>query len=62
MVDSMPEWKALVEFLPKGLHSALLARSAVASTFVASLELAKEGYVELRQDKLFGPIFLRSRE
>jgi segregation and condensation protein A len=62
MIDSMPDWKTLVEFLPKGLHSTLLARSAVASTFVASLELAKEGYVELRQDKLFGPIFLRSRD
>jgi segregation and condensation protein A len=62
MIGSMPDWKTLVEFLPNGLNSRLLARSAVASTFVASLELAKEGHIELRQDKLFGPIFLRSRE
>jgi segregation and condensation protein A len=62
MIDSMPDWKTLVEFLPNGLNSKLLARSAVASTFVASLELVKEGHIELRQDKLFGPIFLRSRE
>ena len=46
-------------FLPDGLNNNLLTRSAVASTFVASLELAKEGYIELKQNNTFGPIFVR---
>ena len=33
----------------------------MASTFVASLELAKEGYIELKQNNTFGPIFVRPR-
>ena len=37
-------------------------RSATASTFAASLELAKEGKVELRQSETFAPIELRRRE
>ena len=52
----------MIDYLPMGLHNAVLARSAVASTFVASLELVKEGLIDLRQDKHFGPIFLRGRK
>ena len=61
MIKKMPDWQTLIGYLPSGLHSALLARSAVASTFVASLELAKEGHVELRQETVFGPIYIRNR-
>ena len=35
------------------------SRSALAASFGASLELAREGVVELRQDGAFEPIFLR---
>ena len=35
-------------------------RSAVAATFAATLELAKAGRIELRQDEAFGPIWLRA--
>jgi segregation and condensation protein A len=37
-------------------------RSATASTFAASLELAKEGKVELRQSDTFAPIELRRKD
>ena len=36
-----------------------LARSALASSFVAALELAKQGKVEIAQDATFAPIMLR---
>jgi segregation and condensation protein A len=62
MIKKMPDWQTLIGYLPSGLHSALLARSAVASTFVASLELAKEGHLELRQETSFGPIYIRNRD
>jgi segregation and condensation protein A len=34
-------------------------RAAVAATFAASLELARTGRIELRQEGLFGPIYMR---
>ncbi|MCP4328097.1 MAG: segregation/condensation protein A [Alphaproteobacteria bacterium] len=60
-LDSMPDWATLSSYLPKGLADPLTRRSAVAATFGASLELAKSGHVQLRQDKLFGPIFVRAK-
>jgi segregation and condensation protein A len=60
LLGRMPDWRTLVSFLPPGLMSALVQRSAVASTFAATLELVRAGKLQLRQDVPFGPIFLRS--
>lgn len=60
MVGYMPEWSALSAFMPEVLASdPLEQRSAIASTFAASLELAKFGEIVLRQDETFGTIYLR---
>ncbi len=56
----MPEWRTLASFLPANLRVGLVGRSAIAATFAASLELVREGRLQLRQDKIFGPIYLRS--
>jgi segregation and condensation protein A len=56
----MPDWRSLMSFLPEGAGEGLVGRSAVAATFAASLELARDGRVQLRQDAAFGPIWLRS--
>ncbi|HUF88247.1 MAG TPA: ScpA family protein [Thermohalobaculum sp.] len=54
-------WGQLVSFLPEGwLAEPAKRRSAVASTFAATLELARRGEVELRQDATFAPIYLRA--
>ena len=37
-----------------------MLRSARASTFSASLELVREGKIELRQEKTFAPIWIRA--
>ena len=55
------DWQSLEAFLPAGLTDPTRRRSAVASTFVAGLQLAKDGTVELRQSERFGPIYLRKR-
>ena len=60
MLGSFPDWTQLETFLPKGLSDMTLRKSALASTFAASLEIAKQGRVELRQLKTFGPIFIRA--
>lgn len=53
-------WTTLQSFLPDNIKDPLLLRSSMASTFTAGLELAKQGKVEIRQDGLFRPIYLRS--
>jgi segregation and condensation protein A len=56
----LPDWRELTSFLPDAAHGELLRRSALAATFAATLELARNGRIELRQDRAFGPIYLRS--
>jgi segregation and condensation protein A len=56
----VPLWRALVRFLPEELRGDQARRSALASTFAAALELVRDGRFELRQDRAFGPIWLRS--
>ena len=62
VLGSAPEWRSLMGFLPDGLTDGLNWRSAVASTFAASLDLAKSGEAEIRQDSAFGPIYVRRRD
>jgi segregation and condensation protein A len=58
MLGRMPDWASLQTFLPPGL-TGLVGRSAVAATFAAGLELVRDGRLQLRQDRAFGPIFVR---
>ena len=62
LIGDIPEWSVLENFLPPNLKTDLDRRSATASHFVASLELAREGMIRLRQDSRFAPLFLRSKE
>jgi len=59
-VGHVPEWRELISFLPEELRGGGSRRSALAATFAATLELARSGQLELRQDRIFGPIYLRS--
>ncbi|MGB3378315.1 MAG: ScpA family protein [Allopontixanthobacter sediminis] len=52
------DWMLLEEFLPPHAEPRL-RRSALASSFVAALELARTGRAELAQDVIFGPLRLR---
>jgi segregation and condensation protein A len=60
ILGRVPEWRTLLSFLPAGLRDGIIARSAVAATFAASLELVRSGKLQLRQDSAFGPIYIRS--
>jgi segregation and condensation protein A len=59
-VGHVPDWRELTSFLPEELRGELFLRSALAATFAATLELARRGRIELRQNRTFGPIYLRS--
>lgn len=52
------DWMELQEFLPPHADPRL-RKSALASSFVAALELARLGKAELAQDHTFGPLRLR---
>ena len=62
MFGRLPRWTSMVDLLPPGLKG-LVRRSAIASHFVAMLELTRVGRLELRQEGgTFGPLWLRSLE
>ncbi len=58
MVGARVEWARLETFLPDTQDPAF-RRSALASSFVATLELARLGKVQLAQDEPFAPLMVR---
>ncbi|RED51034.1 segregation and condensation protein A [Aestuariispira insulae] len=62
LVGQVPNWQTLQDFLPEDLKNPLVIRSAMAAHFAASLELVREGLLEIRQNGMFEPIFLRPSE
>jgi len=52
-------WCALSSLVPAAPGGEAWRRSNLAASFAAALELARLGRVELRQDRAFGPIWLR---
>ncbi len=59
LLGSIPDWSNLDAFLPDNIGSPTERRAALASTLLASLEMARDGALRLRQDAAFGPILLR---
>ncbi len=59
LIGKMDDWGRMDQWLMDYMSDPGERRSVVASSFSASLELAREGVIELRQDDLFKPIFMR---
>ena len=59
MLGTRLDWTQLEAFLPL-TEDPQFRRSALASSFVAALELARRGRVDIAQDEAFSPILLRS--
>lgn len=55
----MSVWTTLQSFLPDDMSDRLYIRSSMASLFTASLELVKQGALEVKQDGAFRPIYMR---
>ena len=56
------DWTDLEQFMPSDIDDPQIIRSAKASMFTASLELAKNGKADIIQKQLFGPLFIRGRK
>jgi segregation and condensation protein A len=62
IIGNFSDWTSLSAFLPNELADGIVRRSAVASTFAASLEMVKEGRVNIRQSSAFGKILVKGKE
>ena len=62
LLGGMRGWHTLASFVPRGFADSLVLRSAVAATLTASLELARQGRMRLRQSGEFAPIYVRASE
>jgi len=61
LVGSAVNWTDLRSFLPEGITDADLQKSAMASTFAATLELARDGRAELKQLEPFGAMYVKAK-
>jgi segregation and condensation protein A len=61
LIGSYKDWTALDSFLIDYLTSPEERPTAIASSFAASLEMVREGEIEVRQHAAFEPLYLRSR-
>jgi segregation and condensation protein A len=59
MVGAKLDWAGLESFLPESADPDY-RRSCLASSFVAALELARKGRVEIEQKGAFEPLYIRA--
>ena len=59
MIGTRVEWTRLEAFLP-ATQDPEFRKSALASSFVATLELARTGKLSLQQDGIFAPLYVRA--
>jgi segregation and condensation protein A len=62
LLGDLAEWTPLESLILQHLAPLQSQRSVLASAFSASLEMAKEGSVALRQEKPFAPLLLRAEK
>jgi segregation and condensation protein A len=61
MIGATPQWELLDSYLLEYLAKPELRATARASAFTASLELVREGELELKQSAPFAPLYVRRR-
>lgn len=59
LIGELQDWTALDHYLLRYLSDPEERVTAIASSFAASLEMVREGRIEIRQDGAFQPIFMR---
>jgi len=62
LIGKCRDWTALDRFLAEWLTEPGERATALASSFAATLELVREGRVEMRQHAAFAPLYLRDRQ
>lgn len=62
LIGTTKEWARLDDYLIKYLVEPEQRASVLASSFTASLELVRDGTLQMRQTEAFAPLYLRSKE
>ncbi|HEY4200779.1 MAG TPA: ScpA family protein [Devosiaceae bacterium] len=62
LVGESLEWVSMDAYLAKYLTVSGERATVLASSFASSLELARQGHIELRQTLTFGPLLMRRRQ
>jgi segregation and condensation protein A len=62
LIGQAVDWAPLNDFLLHYVVEPSLTRTVFASTFAATLEMAREGQIELHQHAAFAPLYLRKRD
>ena len=58
-LDKLSTWKNIFDLIPKYYYEKKMKRTGVAGIFAASLELTKEGSIEILQEKIFDKIMIK---
>ena len=61
LIGEVRDWTALDQYLIAFIPDPSERATAIASSFAASLELVREGQLEVRQEAAFQPIYLRTK-
>jgi segregation and condensation protein A len=62
VAGSFRDWTALDRYLIEYMTSPEERSTAIASSFAASLEMVRDGTIEVRQVEAFAPLYLRMRQ
>ena len=58
-IHQLNEWKELNKLIPKNFLNKKMKKTGVAGIFAASLELTKEGVINIMQKKIFDKILIK---
>ena len=61
LIGASSDWSRLDDYLMRYVVEPAMRRTVLASSLAATLELVREGQVEVHQQAAFGPIYLRKR-
>ena len=63
MFGNLNEWTNFYNLIPNLINSKnTINKSIISSSFVASLELSKNGFIDVKQDQIFGNIYIKSKK
>jgi segregation and condensation protein A len=59
LIGASMDWATIESFLPE-TQDPEFRKSALASSFVATLELARKGKLQLNQESAFAPLYIKA--
>ena len=60
-LNEIKDWKNINDFIPKFYFSKKMKKTGVAGIFAATLELAKEGLIDILQKKMFDNVLIKKK-